>query len=336
MLRWPTSELPICPRAGRRRARRRRSSCAGTSCHRRSQFGFAGTGDRVVGRILAAADAVEDQQHDRDAPAADAERAGCVLIGDDSRSRLRSEGLRYHFTFIPSFRRRDRPRHPMPISVHPDQLDADPDPAPVRSDAGLAAVQRPPVRDARTSATCGHPAHQRQERRAPRCARDRRNTKPAASAQRRSTSRCRSSRAAAQELAKLAARPLIVYCDRGNRSRGVGADAGQAGLQGSLYAARRLSRLEGRGVAGGAGTLMAADHDVLDRDAARSASRRSACCAPRALPISPRSGSISIRRGAATMMRADRPAHGAADLHRRAPRRRLRRPGRPRPRRRAA
>ena len=46
----------------------------------------------------------------------------------------------------------------------------------------------------------------------------RRNTK-AGSCRTRSTSRSPSSRAAAQELAKLAGRPLVVYCDRGTRSR---------------------------------------------------------------------------------------------------------------------
>ena len=59
-----------------------------------------------------------------------------------------------------------------------------------------------------------------------------------------------------QELGKFTARPLIAYCDRGNRSRSAGG-AVQAGLRGGVHAAGRRARVDRSGVAARKRRLMA-------------------------------------------------------------------------------
>ena len=119
----------------------------------------------------------------------------------------------------------------------------------VRRDARLAARAAPACRRRRTSAISRRPASS--IRRMPcwsTCGR-RRNSK-AVACRKRSTSRCRRSRAAAASLRATPGRPVVAYCMSGNRSRMAAQRARAPRLQGRLPSAGRLSGLEGRRAAG--------------------------------------------------------------------------------------
>ena len=69
MLRWPTSELPICP-SGRPDIARRRcaESACGQVCQSRSKVGVLGLANGVVGGLLAPAPAIQNHQHHGPSP----------------------------------------------------------------------------------------------------------------------------------------------------------------------------------------------------------------------------------------------------------------------------
>ena len=137
----------------------------------------------------------------------------------------------------------------------------------------------------------------------------------------------------AAELASSRAGRSIAYCASGARRRMAGDALAKQGFTDTLQSRRRRPGVEGRRPAAGE-VAMAAPKVTM---------YATAVCpycvqAERLLQVQGRhrhrQAARRHRPGAARRDdREDRPAHGAADLHRRLPRRRLRRPGRARPRR---
>src|SRR6185503_20235728 len=110
MFRWPTSEFPICPR-GRPTASSEASIvvCA-QERHRRSQFGLTA---RLIALSGASSRHPTPSRISSTTGTTSAAAAGCSVIGELAIA-SRSEGLRYHFTFIPCIGRAPRPA---PVSI---------------------------------------------------------------------------------------------------------------------------------------------------------------------------------------------------------------------------
>ena len=78
------------------------------------------------------------------------------------------------------------------------------------------------------------------------------------------TSRCRSSSGASARSRRSAARPVIVYCARGQRSRGAGGALAKAGFKDVYHLTGGLAAWRGGRAPGGEVTVAGGD-DVLDR-----------------------------------------------------------------------
>ena len=250
MFRCPTSELPICPR-GRPTASSEASIvvCA-MIAPQAVPVGLGGAADRVVGRIVAATDAVENQQHDGN----DRGRGGGMLghrgIGD------RARGRKVYAIILP-LSSLLRPRAAPPTSradtpIPAEQLAARPGHARLRIDAGLAVDQQPAVRDARNRGCAGDPADQSQGRADPRFARGQ-GIRGRPSSRTRCTSRCLSSPTRGQGARQVhrSAADRVLRARQSQPERGGG--AGQARVQGDLRIARRAARLGRGGIAAGEG-----------------------------------------------------------------------------------
>ena len=136
-----------------------------------------------------------------------------------------------------------------------------------------------------------------------------------------------------RDLPKNKALPLVVVCPTGTRAVR------------AVATLKKLGFANARALAGGLNAWRAANLPVektcLSHDAARQdvhdprlpvlRPRQGAAASSAASRRSTRSASISTPAERRTMIAAHRPPHGAADLHRRDPRRRLRRPDRARP-----
>ena len=204
----------------------------------------------------------------------------------------------------------------------------------VRRDARVAAVQRrmSPMKEVGTldgdaaSSTATTPCCST-------CASRRSST--AAGCRTPCTSRCPSSTGASASSRKHAARPVVAYCARGQRSRGAGDALAKAGftdiyhLHGGLAAWQRRRAAAGEMRDDGQPVTMYSTARVPVLRAGRAAADVKGVTAIDKIRVDLEPARRAGDDG------AHRAAHRPADLHRRRPRRRLRRPRRARPRGRA-
>ena len=254
MFRWPTSELPIWPAA--RPTRSSEASIVAVRARREQPVPVrhGGARDRVVGRIVAAAEAVEDQQDDRTRGRRAGGRQGgggsgevrvCHAIGGsrmrDGRGRIGAYAI-----ILPLLRRRRRACRPIPRQRTGRS-------SWVRAVSGAMLlwplVAAPAVADARNRHVRGDAAHQRQNA----LMLDMREPKEFDG--RAAAERDAHSVVAAAGRGNELAQVRLAAADRLLRPRQAqpeaARDADQAGFQGDLQPARRGARVGRRRAADG-------------------------------------------------------------------------------------
>ncbi len=208
MLRWPTSELPICP-CGRPTASSDASiDVCGHDAINRSQFGLTACAIALSG---VGSRQPKPSRMTRTTGRTAGCRDGGIGFGREQAAAHAAGRVSYHFTFVAS-----RTSHSHVLSA--EQLDARTRARDVRSHARLAARAAPDVAREGRRQSRGDAPHQFGECRAGRRAGDQgiRRRTPAES---RPHPVVAARRAAASELARYAGRPVVAYCMSGNRSR---------------------------------------------------------------------------------------------------------------------